>query len=918
MKPRSLRALPQSLVICFAPLLACAPASAAVLNYNEANTNGVWTVRAGTNLLAGATVVATSPAPADPAIPPAVQEGATSNSWATLTDGVLGIPSGTEPPYKSQTVAPGNGVSVIYALDLTGHPDGYDPTSFDSYCIWGDGNRDNQNFAIQFSSDGVDYYTIAVVDNRNSLKATHTSLTDTSGVLATGVKYVKFIFGSAPAVGQENGYVGYSEFILRDDPTNVVTLTESNATNGWTLPAGSNLLNGATATAVPASPSREGSATDPGRLTDGILGAPADIGSSLTPDNNTSIIFPLNTAVNFNGYNLTSIDTYCAWPNGGRDDQALDISYSVVGAESVFIPLGTAVVKTPNPGTDNSTHVRLTPASGFLASGVAAIKINTGHLENGFVGFREFIALGTAVSISDPLTWTGGSGSAGNANWTTSADSNWKKTIGGAAGNFSSLAALTFDNTGSNTNITVPVALAASSMAFTNDGSHPYMFGGGLITVNNDIVLSGAGTATFGNEMKATTGVTLSGPGNLVFNGALESTGVTVAGTGGITLNAANPALTGNAAVSDGTLTVSHDNGLQGAGLSMSGGTARFTSAAPVVASISSAPETPGTIVLGKTTGAVNTNLSVGTTASASTFGGSISQASGTIGSLTKTGASTLMLSGENSYTGTTTVSGGTLQFDKSLALYGGVPATWTAANLVVASGATLGFTVNNGGFNGEFLDADIDASLALAGFASGSFLGINSTTDVTLARNLTQPGLGLVKSGASILNLTGNNTSNGTTRIFGGTINAAGTGSAAINGNVLMGNGSDHAFLNMGGNNQLPATCVISFAQGNFYQSKINLRGTNQTIEGLDSPPAPANRVSLIQNDEIGQPGFTEAPGPATLTINATTDHSFYGLIRNQEGGAVSVIKNGPGTQEFRNMISGPGLWLHRPDPAQ
>jgi hypothetical protein len=77
-----------------------------------------------------------------------------------------------------------------------------------------------------------------------------------------------------------------------------------------------------------------------------------------------------------------------------------------------------------------------------------------------------------------------------------------------------------------------------------------------------------------------------------------------------------------------------------------------------------------------------------------------------------------------------------------------------------------------------------------------------------------------------------------------------------------------------------------------------------------LDSDPA-SSYVPLIQNDEAGTPGYNAAalPGTATLTINAATDHSFSGIIRNQAGGAVSLIKNGPGMQEFRNLYAVQGF---------
>jgi autotransporter-associated beta strand protein len=902
MKPRHLQFLPRTLMVCVAPLLLCASAQAQVMIYNESNATGEWNVRAGTNLLAGATVVADSLNPADPVIPPPVQEGSTSSSWATLSDGILGTPGGTTPPYKSQTVAPSNGGTVTYALNLTGHPDGYDITSFDSYCMWGDGNRDDQNYAIQYSTDGVFFNNLATVANRNNLKATHTNLTDASGVLASGVKYVKVIFGASPAEGQENGYTGFSEFILRADPTNVVTTLESNiSTAGFTLPAGTNLLNGATASPLTTA-AHEGSSPDWTTLTNGLLGVGTDTAASVTPNNGTSVIFPLNTLVNFNGYNLTSIDTYSAWANSGRDNQMLNISYSKVGTESVFIPLGTAVINTGDP--TSATHVKLSAASGFLATGVAAIKFDTGHQENGYVGLREFIALGTAVSISDALTWTGAGGSGGNASWIAGADNNWKKTIGGTAATFSPLAALTFDNLPTNRNINIPAPLTASSIALNNDATHPYTFGGSLVTVSNDILSTGAGTTTFNNPISAITGVTQSGTGQLVFNGALGSAGVTLSGTGGITLNAANPALTGTVAVSNGVLTVSNNGGLQSAGLSMSGfdaTSALFTSAAPAVTSISSTQDSPAHITLGKTAGTVNTNLTVGDAASVTAFRGVISQATGTVGSLTKTGASSLTLSGENTYSGPTSVLGGTLTFSQLQALYGGQPSAWTAGNLVVGSGATLAFEV---GDSGEFTESNIDSDLSLGGFGPGSFLGINTNiVDATLSRNLTQPGLGLVKSGNATLNLTGANTSNGTVKLFGGALNADSTTGTAINGDLQIGKGLMNVVFNFGGNNQLAPTSVITFTNGNFYSSKVNLRGTSQTISGLDGSAFPANKVTVIQNDEVGQPGYTEPPGDASLTINATSNHSFYGLIRNQEGGVVSVTKNGPGIQEFKNL---------------
>lgn len=879
MRPRTDSIPTRTLAALAAPLLTLSYASAEVIVFNEANTTNVWTIPAGPNLLNGTLA---TPATAN------THEGSSAD-WSTLTDGILGTPGN-----NAATVTPNNGDSVTFPLDVVAQPAGYDITSFNSYVTWENSGRTNQNYTLQYSTvaDPTTFYDIVTVGNvdSGSDKATHTSITDTNGLLASGVHSLRLAFNN-----QENGYVGFSELKALATPTNVVTTLESNVGNAWTLPAGTNLLNGNTAT-PPTTNSNEGSSASWSTVTNGTLGTAADISSSVTPPNNSSVIFPLDLSVNFNGYRLTSFDSYCAWPNSGRDNQDFAISYSTVADPGTFIPLAHSVIHTSG---DNATHVRITPAAGALASGVAAIKLDFGHQENGYVGYREFIALGTAESLTDALTWTGGSGSAGNATWITAADSNWKKTIGGAAAPFDPLAALTFDSTGANRNITVSSALTSSSVTINNTAATPYTFGGQQLTVSNDIVSSGGGTATFNNTVNAVGGVALSGSGSMVFNGAVQGTGVSVAGSGAITLNGANPSLLGNASVTNGTLTVANNGALENAAVVTTGGVVRFISATPKIASLSGS--FGSSVVLGNATGPVNTTLNVGDESSITTFGGDISPVPGRTGGLTKTGGSTLTLSGVNTYVGPTRVEGGTLELLQRASLYNGNTASWTTSNLVVQDGATLLLEV--GTFD-EFTEDDVNNTIALGGFQAGSSLGIDNTDLFILSRNLTQPGLGLLKTGPGTLEITGNNTSNGLTRIFDGRVNAMSLSGTAFGGDILLGDAEGNVFLNFVEDNQIAPGGVISAANGSFYQTKINLRGTDQTVGGLEAAPFPANYVSLIQNDENTLPDYAGVPEPATLTIDADTDHSFTGLIRDGDGGApVSVIKTGEGVQELRNL---------------
>ncbi len=188
--------------------------------------------------------------------------------------------------------------------------------------------------------------------------------------------------------------------------------------------------------------------------------------------------------------------------------------------------------------------------------------------------------------------------------------------------------------------------------------------------------------------------------------------------------------------------------------------------------------------------------LTTGGNNTSATFSGVAQDGGGTL-SLTKTGAGTLTLSGANTYTGTTTVNGGVLQFAKTSALYNGVASNWTADSIVVAPGARLG--VSYGGA-GEFTSADLDRlkslGTATGGFRSGASLGIDTSSgSQTYASAISDPNAGanklmLTKTGSGTLTLSGANTYSGGTYVTGGTLKA---GSATAFGStwVFLGAGT-------------------------------------------------------------------------------------------------------------------------------
>jgi fibronectin-binding autotransporter adhesin len=176
------------------------------------------------------------------------------------------------------------------------------------------------------------------------------------------------------------------------------------------------------------------------------------------------------------------------------------------------------------------------------------------------------------------------------------------------------------------------------------------------------------------------------------------------------------------------------------------------------------------------------------------------------------------ILSGSNAYVGTTTISSGTLQFANRGSLYGGGTASWTAANLTAASGATLMLTVGGTGtglFNAGDVDLIDSLGTATGGLQSGASLGFDTSSiaggTFAYATALRNPNsgsnaIGVTKIGAGTLLLSGSNSYTGRTRIEGGTLQFAnrnalyGGGTASWTAaNLVTGSGAILA-LNVGG----------------------------------------------------------------------------------------------------------------------
>jgi fibronectin-binding autotransporter adhesin len=348
---------------------------------------------------------------------------------------------------------------------------------------------------------------------------------------------------------------------------------------------------------------------------------------------------------------------------------------------------------------------------------------------------------------------------------------------------------------------------------------------------------------------------------SVVFTGNISGSGsVTYMGPGTVTLTGSST-YTGGTLVSGGTVQASSDStfGASNSTLTLAGGTVQAT--ASFSSSRSIALTGPG--------GTFDTN---GNTL---TLHGAIS---GT-GGLTKSGAGTLALTGANTYTGGTTVSGGTLSgttsslqgnivnnaavvFNQSTAgTYagnmsgtGGLALTGTAnVTLTGINSYSGGTTVSGGTLTGN------TASLQ-GNIVNNAALVFDQSTNGTYAGAMSGTG-SLTKTGAGQLILTGNNVVGGGTTVSAGLLTVNGN----LTSNVVVGSGGM-----VGGS----GTIIGQFASNGGTLAPGNSIGT-LNVTGTFSQTGGVYQVEVNnagQSDKIVASGTATIGGGATVQVLAAS----------------------------------------------
>lgn len=463
------------------------------------------------------------------------------------------------------------------------------------------------------------------------------------------------------------------------------------------------------------------------------------------------------------------------------------------------------------------------------------------------------------------------------------------------------------------------IKLESGNLTFTSRTSSANLTMNLAYTGMANIAVASGSTLSIDNTGLATAPAALSGTG-----------GITKTGSGTLAIVGNSNTFTGGLTIAEGVLIVNsfaNFGSASGAGVTVNGGTLRFSGGTANSAS-------SRVFSVGNVTGTFDIDSGVTTRIS-----GNITNVSGQIGALTKTGLGTLTLNGTvNTYSGLTTVNNGLLVFGISggtgglpsgngltiganggadfqnagqtlgavsnsntaanslnfsntagtvtLSSLGGVGNTRFGANATITGGVSSGTVTTVG-----LLTANITGGTVSAGSLSAATVSGGNTTVVGIATIGTMSAGSATLSGAtsSINNLTGGNLTLGSSSVLtvgGGTFNGSLSGGQGLytTGNFTFGSSSSSSFsgaVNVG----TGQTLVVN---GNLSSSSVSvafgatLAGSGTVAGGATIQAggtlAPGNSPGLITFS--GDLVFNDVDAKSVFEINGTARGTGYDAV--------------------------------------
>ncbi|MFV3411116.1 autotransporter domain-containing protein [Pseudomonas sp. NY15436] len=520
----------------------------------------------------------------------------------------------------------------------------------------------------------------------------------------------------------------------------------------------------------------------------------------------------------------------------------------------------------------------------------------------------------------------GGSGvwSQSGANWTdaTGSVTAWRNPndafsiFGGAAGT------VTLDSSAG--------AIKAQGIQFASDGYH---------LVGDDLAVTGTVPSALG-EVRVGDGSQAASAWTAYVDNSLTGAGIDKTGLGTLVLRGSNT-YTQSTRLSLGTLSVSSDAnlGASSANLDFEGGTLRVTG--------NSFQSTARNVVFGSDGGAIDI------ADASNTF--SLGQALSGSGALTKLGDGTLVLTGNNSYSGSTLISAGTLTGsagsfgsgaivdNAALVLHQTTDAT--LSNAISGNGSLTktgagNLTLGSNSYSGGTLISAGTLTGSAGSFGSGAITNnarlILDQDSTSSFANVISGGGSLVKRGAGALELESDSSVGGGTRVEGGRLVVGGSagssarltsnvdvvsgatlgGHGVIDGNVTLVSGAKLApgnsigTLTVDGDVTLGAGSILeveSAPDGNsdrlISTGAVNLNGANLNVLAGTEDWAPSTAYGIVQAASLNGTFAAVSSNLAFLTPQLA--YSTTGVELTLERNDVSFISAGR-TYNQRSAASG------------